>query len=106
METKKVRRKKMDSHTDLSETRYLMIDEVWGVNIPARFYENFEFKEWGLNHDDYVNLADQYQENYWEAWEDLLVKATHVDEHGKIWQLEESEGLWAVREDHDSEEDC
>lgn len=89
----------------IHDTKNHLIDELWGMNLPARFYESFHFESWGLKQEDYPELIDQYKEGYLEAWDDLLSKAKHRDEHGKMWTLHNCDGLWAVREDHDWEGD-
>jgi hypothetical protein len=95
----------MDTRETLVSTRRLLIDDLWGINIPKRFKDDFEFPQWEIDEDDYQELKDNDNPHYWDAWETLLSKARHRDQDGKIWTLEHNEGLWAIREDHEWEND-
>lgn len=76
--------------------RVLLLDESRGIYIPKKFYENFDLKSWGLDPSQYSELLDVDHEHYWEAWADLLQDATHTDDKGQVWYLEQDGDLFAV----------
>jgi len=78
------------------EHRRILISESAGIYIPRNFYEHFDFGSWGLNISEFKDLSSPDNENYWEAWQDLLDTAEHTDEQGMIWRLEQDGDLWAI----------
>lgn len=83
--------------------RILLIDGAAGIYVPMRFYENFDFAAWGLKSDDYRDLSHPENEHYWDAWDDLLRDAKHLDENGVEWTLEQDDDLFAVSDDAETD---
>ena len=77
-------------------TQSLLIDEQAGIYVPRNFYLYYDFPSWGLDLSDYSELSDPYNDDYWEAWDQLLAKAKHLDEDGNYWRLEQDGSLFAV----------
>lgn len=75
----------------------LLLDESMGIYIPNRFYENFDLAFWGLNPDDYKDLANYESDTYWDTWQELLDEAKHTDKNGYIWHLWQDGALFAVK---------
>ncbi len=72
--------------------RELLLDGAHGIYIPNKFYNNFDFKVWGLDQAEYAELANIDNENYWDAWDDLIAKAVYTDPDGRAWGLEMDDG--------------
>ena len=79
--------------------RELLIADSAGIYIPRNFYEYYDLKSWGLDPAEYSSLSDPENDQYWDAWEDLLRDAVHTDKDGHDWVLEQDGDLWAVRAD-------
>ena len=73
-----------------------LIDGNRGIYIPNSFYKNFDFGAWNLNKEDYKELENIEDLNYWEAWDDLIERAYHVDDDGKTWHLYQDDSLFGV----------
>lgn len=76
--------------------RELLIDCNRGIYIPNTFYKNFDFGAWGLDRNDYKDLCNVESPHYWEAWDDLISAAKHIDDEGLVWNLEQDDDLFAV----------
>ena len=83
----------------MSDVRMLLIDELHGINIPVKFYKEFDFVQWGLNKDDYAGIASNDMPEYWDAWQELLTTAQHTDKDGVVWRLYQDGDVWAERAD-------
>jgi len=57
----------------------LLIDANRGIYVPQTFYERYDFKEFGLNKEDYTELSDPENEGYWDAWNDVVDTAETKD---------------------------
>ena len=84
-----------------SEALILMCDSHHGVYIPQMFFKaNVEpIKIWcdtnGHNFEDYRPLSNPDNEDYFEAWTDLVDNYTFENEYGK-YQLMHNDDLWAI----------
>lgn len=76
----------------------LLIPDSYGIYIPNHFWKHFDFKEWNIKRSYYQELSDPCDENYWEAWSDLLDNAKHTDKNGKNWYLLQDGDLFAYEE--------
>ena len=83
-----------------------LIDECRGIYIPQAFYEGFDFGTWNLNINDYKELRDPTIDDYWDTWDDLIEHAEYHDDDGYIWTLHQDGGLYAIRNDHQWEQEC
>ena len=72
--------------------RHLLIDGIAGIYVPRNFYLGFYFKQWGLKKEEFEALSSPDNEEYWEAWEDLLAAAYHIDDEGHGWYLVMDDG--------------
>lgn len=77
----------------------LLIPDTYGIYIPNHFWAHFDFKEWNLKKTDYLELSDPNDDNYWEAWADLLDNAHHTDQNGKKWLLYQDGDLFTISEE-------
>ena len=87
----------------MPQTRTLLIDGNRGIYIPQNFYNNFDFHSWCLKREDFKELASLDNEHYWDAWDDLLNQAKHIDDEGKTWYLEQDDDLFAVNGSDDDD---
>lgn len=76
----------------------LLIDGSAGIYVPNRFYKNFDFGAWGLDKTNFAELESVDHEHYWDAWDELLRDAKHIDDEGTTWFLEQDDALFAVSE--------
>jgi hypothetical protein len=83
----------------------ILLDEARGIYIPQAFYENFDFSIWNLKIEDYSELRDPDLDGYWEAWDELLRNAEYHDDNGYVWRLRQDGSLFALRNDHNYEEE-
>ena len=87
------------------DTITLLLEESRGVYIPQSFYERFDFGSWNLNISDYSELSMPENAHYWDAWDDLLREAVLTDADGHRWTLYQDGDLFAVRDDHQWDEE-
>ena len=74
----------------------LLITDRNGIYIPKIFYDNFDFEVWGLDKEDYEDLADPESESYWDSWNDLCSSSEKQDEEGRgVFRLEMEGDLFA-----------
>jgi len=74
----------------------LLISDRNGVYIPQIFFNNFDFKQWGLSKDDYLDLDCPEGDYYWDTWNDLLDNAQMLDKNsGNFYMLEQDGDLFA-----------
>jgi hypothetical protein len=83
------------------ETIVLLIDGAAGIYIPRNFYEHFDFSSWSLNVSEFGDLSDPDKDLYWDAWDDCIHDAKHIDTDGHEWTLYQDDDLFAVRNDHE-----
>lgn len=83
--------------SDRDTATVLLIDEVSGIHIPKKFYENFDLSMWNLQASDYLCLSSPEHSDYWEAWHDVLQCAKLQDEEGRTWTLYQDGSLYAIR---------
>lgn len=100
----------------------LLLDCCRGVYIPRDFVAGFDVEVWGLKPDSWavkttasrsrmlsklwglqpsgwaVNTCQDPGDDpdYWEAWEEILDKASYTDNDGHEWRLWQDGDLWAV----------
>ena len=78
----------------------ILISDNQGIYIPQCFVKNFDMELWGLSGEDCKEdiasiLEGPGSEYYWESWENILVRATLIDEEGKEWYLWQDGDLFA-----------
>ena len=76
-----------------------ILDGQLNEYIPATFYRQCNFEQWGLDVKDFAALYKPSNEGYWDAWKRLLREAIWTDSHGHVWQLAHEYHLFRVRAD-------
>lgn len=76
----------------------LLMDSARGTTIPSAFYNDFDFEAWGLDKSKYSELESEENENYWDAWVELLETASYKfkDDSGLSYILWQDGDLWAI----------
>ena len=83
----------------------LLIDDLFGINIPKKFYEDFDFDVWGLDQEEFTDLKNTESPEYWDTWDELLEAARNRHSSGLVFRLYMHEGaLWAIPDDFDEED--
>ena len=77
----------------------VFLDGARGIYIPNAFIRGFNLDLWNIRKDDYKELLDVEHKHYWDAWDELLDRAYHVDESGIKWTLEQDDNLYAIKGD-------
>ena len=72
----------------------LLIDCNQGINIPKKFYNNFDFKDWHIIKENYSCLSNNENESYWDVWAKLLDEAYYIDQDGDRFILEQDDDLF------------
>ena len=93
----------MDDEVNL-ENAILLISDSYGVYIPQKFAEWFEFDELGLSEafrSDYEAIQTEPDISwYWDAWDAILDNAILTGQHehnkGKKYRLHQDGDLWAI----------
>ena len=81
-----------------------IVNSGFGIYIPNVFIERC-YDTWnGITEDDKRDLSNPENENYWEAWDDVLRNAYWRDENGFKWTLWENDDLFMIREDFEFED--
>lgn len=89
-----------------NQTIKVIIDGAHGIYVPQIFVESFNAAEWGIEEEDIKVLKEgPSHEYYWDTWETVLNNAEFKDEDGKVWTLHQDSDLFAVREDHEWDEE-
>lgn len=90
----------------MSDTQTLLVDEARGIYVPQSFAESYQAHEWGIGEEDEsILMAGPDAEDYWDTWDDVIKQAIYEDDDGMKWTLYQDGDLWAIREDHEWEED-
>ena len=77
----------------------LLCDSCHGAYIPQYFVERFSAYLSELTDEDKNDLSSPANENYWDAWDDVL-GMTLTNDDGKKFVLFQHEGdVWAIPED-------
>jgi hypothetical protein len=91
---------------DTGDTRVLLVDSAAGIYVPQSFAESHQMNEWGVSEEDEsILMAGPEEEDYWDVWEEIVSAAIYEDSDGMKWTLHQDGDLWAIREDHEWEED-
>jgi hypothetical protein len=92
-----------DCYTD---TRTLLLDGARGIYVPKGFAECFDMTSWDVSDSDAeILLAGPDHEEYWDTWAEVLDTARYVDDNVMAWSLYQDGDLWAVRSDHQWEDE-
>ena len=85
----------------------LLFGGAYGVYIPQMFAEQChpEGTYWRWNYQrDREDLRNPENENYWEAWEDVLNEAYYIDPaNGIKYVLHQDDDLWAIQDGYSYE---
>ena len=76
----------------------LLITDASGQYIPQEFCADFVVREASLDGDVETCLAGPDQEDYWEAWENILQNGTIDGGKIGVWTLMQDGDLWAIKE--------
>lgn len=74
----------------------LLLDGSRGIYIPYIFASGFNLESWNIAIENYQELLDPEHEDYWDAWDDLLAEAFHIDKEGNRWKLYQDDSLFAI----------
>lgn len=77
----------------------LLCSDSHGVYIPETFAMKFQSSTWGFNESDWAwdtISSGPDTEGYWDAWDEILNKASYKDNNGNVWSLHQDGDLWAV----------
>lgn len=73
----------------------LLLDSARGTYIPQNFVTGFDLSRWSnIDPEDIEILKDHENELYWEAWQNVLDKASFT-ENSHTWHLMQDGDLWA-----------
>lgn len=80
---------------------HILLSDSHGIYLPQGFVEKFDMSDWhGVSAEDHEILsAGPEHEFYWDAWENILNTASHIDEDGMQWKLWQDGDLFAICED-------
>lgn len=82
-----------------------IVDGLHGIHIPEIFINNYSDNCWkGITDEQKETIKDIDNIEYWEAWEEVLKEAYHVDSNGFKWSLYHNEDLFMVRSDYEFED--
>jgi len=72
----------------------LLLDECRGTYIPRDFVTEFYLDQWsGISEDDIETCKDPESDGYWDAWNDILDNAVHIESGNRLYQ---DGSLWAI----------
>lgn len=83
----------------MTQNSSLLIDGNRGIYIPKLFVENYVAKYVTNRNDllgDLAELGNPENEEYWEAWENVLDNAKLIDDDGRECSLYQDGDLWAI----------
>lgn len=75
----------------------ILLNDSRGVYIPRDFVDMFDWANIDTE-DAKVCGNGPDEEWYWEAWDNILNNARHVDAHNNVWTLYQDGDLFAVCE--------
>lgn len=88
---------------DTKNKSCLLLHSDWGIYLPKRFAEKFDFAEYGVSEGHKsILLEGPENEFYWETWGDVLREAEYHNKEGK-WYLYQDGDLFRIHEDFDVE---
>ena len=79
----------------------LLVTDRNGVYIPQVFCNNYDLSKWkNIDEKDVQCCLFGPDENewYWEAWDNILSSAKHIDDDGFEWRLNQDGDLFAEYE--------
>lgn len=77
----------------------ILVSDHHGIYVPKMFANicKDDPAKWHLTEDAIKELLDgPDNENYWDAWDDVLTYAQYKDEDGYTWQLFQDGDLFAI----------
>ena len=77
----------------------LLCADSYGVYVPETFSKRFDPAKWGFQESDWAwetISSGPDTDGYWDAWNDILNKASYKDDKGRVWSLHQDGDLWAV----------
>lgn len=85
----------------------LLIDGNRGIYVPQEFAKRFNpsNSHWEWDESIKEDLSNPDNENYWEAWSDLIESAYYLNEGVKYTLFEYEGDLFAIKEGHQFGED-
>lgn len=89
----------------LEPERTLLVDGLYGTNVPLRFANNHDLDQWGVDQvDQQILLAGPEHPDYWETWDTVLDTAS-FEQDGKTYRLyQDNDDLFAEEVAQDKEE--
>jgi len=90
---------------DNSNVEFLL-DGNRGIYLPQDFAQNFNLSDWNINDPELEEtlLAGPEEENYWEAWDEVLDNAYMEDDAGMTWRLFQQQDLFMYNDNADLDE--
>lgn len=78
----------------------LLLTSGHGQYLPRDFIAETDLNEWDHITIESVHICQHPNHpEYWEAWNDILIRAEQTDKDGNVWRLWHDEDLFAVCED-------
>lgn len=76
----------------------LLLSDARGIYIPQNFIEQFSLELWHIDANSWAakECANPENENYWDAWSDILDQAFYTDSEGNKFTLYQDGDLWAL----------
>jgi len=83
--------------------RELLVSDRHGQYIPQIFAQQYGHSElWNIEKDDMVVLLEGPDNpDYWEAWDQVLMRTTYTDKNGVKWWLWQDGDLFAESGEED-----
>ena len=79
--------------------RTLLVDGLYGSNIPLRFAQNYDLDKWGVDSvDQQILLAGPDHPDYWETWE-VVLETARFEQDKKEYRLYQNYDLFAEPND-------
>lgn len=85
----------------------LLLDGCHGIYLPQQFATQFDLAKFNLPDKAVIEylLAGPEDEEYWDAWAEVLDAATYAGTDGNTYYLYQDGDLWLVCEDTMTEEE-
>lgn len=75
----------------------LLLSDARGIYIPRDFVQGFDLTKWqGIPEWAVQECSDPDNEGYWDAWCEILDRATFTAEDGRVFHLHQNGDLWAL----------